>query len=364
MIIARHMPLAPLCTLAVGGPAQWYCDASDEASLVRAINWARSHDLPIHILGGGSNVVVADAGFPGMVIRVGIRGVQRTAGEGGATYHVGAGEPWDTFVARTVAEGDAGVECLSGIPGLVGATPVQNVGAYGQDVSATITAVTALDRVTLAAHTFSNAECRFGYRTSRFKTTDRDRFVLTAVTFALTPGGHSTASYPDVVAHFADRQISDPGLVDMRDAILAIRRRKGMVIDGSDTTVRSVGSFFTNPVVERCRLDGLRERDPALPYYDAGPDVIKIPAARLIEQAGFTRGTARGRVAISPFQAQAIINRGGATAKDVLALAIAIKRAVWERFAVTLIPEPVFVGFARTPDLDYLLSAVHSSDIC
>jgi UDP-N-acetylmuramate dehydrogenase len=280
-----------------------------------------------------------------LVIRVGIRGVETSVTAHHTVYTVGAGEPWDDFVAATIAANCAGLECLSGIPGLVGGTPVQNVGAYGQDVSGTITRVLAIDRRAHRAVTLSKAECDFGYRTSRFKREDAERFVVTHVEFALTPNGPSTVTYADVVKYFDERSAA-PTLSAVRHAVLDIRRRKGMVIESRNPAKRSCGSFFVNPVVPRGHYYRVQEQTGAtVPSYPVDAGRVKVPAAWLIEHAGFTRGTRRGAVGISPFQAQAIVNHGGARAAEVLALACDVKRAVWDMFAVSLIPEPVFVGF-------------------
>jgi UDP-N-acetylmuramate dehydrogenase len=250
-------------------------------------------------------------------------------------------------VAETVARGLAGLECLSGIPGLVGGTPVQNVGAYGQDVSATITHVECVDRVSHQRVSIANTECRFGYRSSRFKREDRDRFIVTNVVFALSPGP-PTLTYADVVKHFAGPGEAAPSIAMVRDAILDIRRRKGMVIEPGNPANRSVGSFFVNPVIPRTQFDALRHSYATIPHYAAGPDALKIPAAWLIERAGFPKGTRRGPVGISPLQAQAIVNVGDARAQDVLELAVSVKAAVRTTFGIALVPEPVFVGFPRS----------------
>ena len=261
-------------------------------------------------------------------------------------YEVGAGEPWDQFVDLAVGENQAGIECLSGIPGLVGGTPVQNVGAYGQDVSATLTQVRVVDRATAQASAFSNADCQFGYRTSRFKHADANRFVVTRVEFALTPAAPPTLAYADVLKYFEQRGVAAPSLSEVRAAVLEIRRRKGMVIEPGNPANRSCGSFFVNPVVSRDDLARVRAACGAtVPHYDLDAERVKIPAAWLIEQAGFPKGTSRGVVGISPFQAQAIVNHGGACASDVLALAREIKQAVWRSFQIAIVPEPVLVGF-------------------
>jgi UDP-N-acetylmuramate dehydrogenase len=348
--------LAPFSTMGVGGPARWYVAASDERDITAALQWAHEHDVKVHVLGGGSNIVIADDGFDGLVLHVRTRGVEQALDGAETVFTAAAGEPWDPFVALTVDGGCAGLECLSGIPGCVGGTPVQNVGAYGQDVAEVIRAVRAVDRVTGAMVTFTNAECGFGYRTSRFKRADAGRYLVSAVTFALRRGGRPTITYADLVAYFGEQ--TEPSLPAVREAVLEIRRRKGMVIEPGNAANRSCGSFFVNPIVPRQTLErvGAVAGTTAVPQYRVDDDTVKVPAAWLIERAGFKKGTTRGAVGISPFQAQAIINLGGATAADVLALACEIKQAVWNIFGIAIVPEPVFVGFAPSPDLRFLLT--------
>jgi UDP-N-acetylmuramate dehydrogenase len=345
-----EVALAAWSTLGVGGPARWFWRAANGESLRQALAWARDCGAAVHVLGGGSNVVFADEGFDGLVIQVDIRCLEFRDAPGGAIrVRAGAGEPWDPLVALTVDRGLAGLECLSGIPGLVGGTPVQNVGAYGQDVSATIAAIEVIDRASFEAQTMTNEDCGFGYRTSRFKHADRDRFVVTHVEFALMPGP-PTLAYADLQRYFAARE-TPPSLAEVRAAVLAIRRAKGMVIEPGNPANRSVGSFFVNPVIARAHADDLARRFPEMPRYPAGADRVKVPAAWLIEHAGFPRGTRRGPVGVSPLQAQAIVNLEAARAADVLSLAAAIKTAVRRAFAVALVPEPVFVGFRPSREL-------------
>jgi UDP-N-acetylmuramate dehydrogenase len=347
----------------VGGPARWFVDARTETEVVQALQWARDRNVAVHVLGGGSNVVIADDGFEGLVLRLAIRGVESTPLAGGRRlYHAGAGEPWDDFVTGAVSDDAAGLECLSGIPGLVGGTPVQNVGAYGQDVAGAIARVHAVDRTTGTPVSFSTAECGFGYRTSRFKHADADRYVVTRVEFSLTLHGPPTIVYGDVVAFFETAGTSAPTLQQVRAAVLEIRRRKGMVIEVDNPVNRSCGSFFVNPVVSRAQLEDVKSTAGSgrVPHFAVDAQSVKIPAAWLIERAGFPKGTRRGPVAISPFQAQAIVNLGGARAADVVALASEVKRAVWRAFAIAIVPEPVFVGFAGSPELRLLRSDAES----
>jgi UDP-N-acetylmuramate dehydrogenase len=359
MTIARDVPLSEWCTLAVGGPARWFCRAQSERAVLDALAWAEANRAAVHVLGGGSNVVFADAGFDGLVLQVDIRGVTATDANGTRSFSAGAGEPWDPFVAATIDADSAGLECLSGIPGLVGGTPVQNVGAYGQDVSATITRVSVVDRERGGVRAFSSEECAFGYRTSRFKRGDQDRFIVTRVDFALAAGGRPTLAYADVIAYFEQAGVSAPSLSEVRDAVIRIRRRKGMVIEEGNPANHSVGSFFVNPVISGEHFARtLHAANGDVPSYPLQDGSVKVPAAWLIERAGFVKGTRRGAVGVSPFQAQAIVNHGGAAAADVVALATDIKRAVWEMFQIAIVPEPVFVGFAAAKNshgLEFLL---------
>lgn len=348
--------LADWCTLEVGGAAEWFVQARSEDEVLEALAWADARRAPVLVLGGGSNIVIADSGFSGVVVQVALRGVSMYDHGSTVVFSAGSGEAWDPFVARTIRENCAGLECLSAIPGLVGGTPVQNVGAYGQEVSGTIQSVRVVDRVARQARTMPSGECGFGYRTSRFKHGDAGRFIVTRVDYALARHAPPTISYADVVKYFADRA-GQPTLQDVRDAIIAIRSRKGMVIREGNPANRSCGSFFVNPVISRAHLETIGD----LPHYPAGEGRVKVPAAWLIEQAGFPRGYIQGAVGISPFQAQGLINRGGATAADVVGLAVAIKRAVWQRFAIALVPEPVFAGFADNREVAWLLDPAPKS---
>jgi UDP-N-acetylmuramate dehydrogenase len=350
--LQEHVPLAPLSTLGVGGPARYYFRATDPDAVASALAWADERKLPVFVLGGGSNVLVADEGFPGLVLHVAIRGV---AFIGDGDLHASAGEPWDALVAAAVERGWAGLECLSGIPGLVGATPIQNVGAYGQDVSETIASVRALDTATGEMVSLDTAACRFGYRDSRFKREDRGRYVILGVTFRLRPGGAPALRYPELVRHF-DALGRGPSLAETRNAVIEIRRRKSMVIDPGDPNRQSVGSFFMNPVVAAADAEEVRrvlraggraedaDRMPAFPTADDGR--VKLSAAWLIERAGLQRGHARGAAGISTNHTLALVNRGGATAQEMVALAREVRQRVQDTFGIVLVPEPVFLNVA------------------
>jgi UDP-N-acetylmuramate dehydrogenase len=351
--VQNDVPLASLCTLGVGGPARYFLEASDRDTVQGGLAWAAERGLPVLILGGGSNVVVADEGFPGLVLHVRLGGIETSATDGRVELWAAAGEEWDPLVRLAVEKGWAGLECLSGIPGRVGATPIQNVGAYGQDVSATITRVEALELATGRVVTFSNAECRFAYRDSRFKREDRGRYLILGVAFGLEPGGPPAVRYAELEKALAAKGAGPPSLADVRAAVVSIRRRKSMVIDHDDPNRRSVGSFFMNPVVpdsvparvqEVLRAEGQGEAAAAMPSWPGGPGRVKLSAAWLIERAGLQRGYRKGNVAISSNHTLAIVNCGGGTAREVMELARDIRGRVWDRFGVTLDAEPVFVN--------------------
>jgi len=317
--------LAALTTLRVGGPAASFVEARTEDELIDA---ARDAAL---VMAGGSNLVVADGGVSGRVVRIATRSVERD----GTRLTVAAGEDWDALVARCVAEGLQGFECLSGIPGSVGATPIQNVGAYGQEVAETVVSVRVFDRETGRVEVMSPAECGFGYRTSVFKY--HDRRVVLSVTFELREATESGPLRYAELARALDIPVGGTApLADVREAVLALRRAKGMVIDDADPDSVSAGSFFTNPI-----LATAPEGAPAWPDADGR---VKTSAAWLIERSGFHKGYGNGRVGISTKHTLALVNRGGATTAELMALAHEIAGGVEDRFGIALHPEPVLVG--------------------
>lgn len=349
MLIREDVPLAPLTTLGVGGPARYFTEACTEADVLEAVDFARPRGLPLFVLGGGSNALVADTGFAGLVLKIGVADLSRRSGPDGIVmFTAGAGYEWDALVQQTVQAGCAGLECLSGIPGTVGATPVQNVGAYGQEVSQTIREVRVLDLRAREIKTFSNADCRFGYRSSVFNTAERGRYVILQVSFAVQQNGKPGLQYPDLQQSFAD-QSSEPTLNEVREAVRAIRHRKAMLLVPGEEDARSAGSFFKNPVVSQPVFEELAARlsfsGLQLPSYPAAHGFRKLPAAWLVEHAGFAKGYAKGAAAISRKHALAIVNRGGATAAEIIALKDEIQSGVRHRFGITLEPEPVLVGF-------------------
>ncbi|HEX8926547.1 MAG TPA: UDP-N-acetylmuramate dehydrogenase, partial [Terriglobales bacterium] len=346
MHFEQNVALAPLTTLGVGGPARYFLRAQTESDFIGAIAEARRRSLPMFVLGGGSNLVVSDAGFPGLVLQVALKGIQAEVLGDRTRFSVAGGEDWDEFVAQTVNAGCSGLECLSGIPGTVGASPVQNIGAYGQEVSESIVRVRALSLRTGEFREFSNAECEFSYRHSFFNSREPGQWLITRVDFELARGGQPRLQYPDLKKYFAEN--ASPTLCQVRDAVREIRHRKSMLLVEGDEDARSAGSFFRNPVISReafARIQGIAaERGITPPSFPAG-DSVKVPAAWLIEQSGISKGFAFGNVGISRKHTLAIVNRGGATAADVLALKSLVQERVRDRFGVDLQPEPVFLGF-------------------
>jgi UDP-N-acetylmuramate dehydrogenase len=344
LAVTTDVPLAPLTTLELGGSAGFFARAESEETMAEALRWAAARGLPVFVLGGGSNLVVADAGFPGLVLQAVPRGLDF---QDDGRVVAAAGQPWDALVAEAVGRGLAGLECLSGIPGLVGATPIQNVGAYGQEVSETIAGVRVLDRATGDVIELPPAACAFGYRDSAFKHAP-DRHLVLAVTFALRPGGAPTVRYPELQQGLA----GPASLAQVRATVLALRRKKSMVLDPADENRRSAGSFFMNPIVpaaEAARVaaqavaDGLVADAAQVPRFPAG-DRVKLAAGWLIERAGIARGYRRGPVGISSRHALALVHHGGGRTADLLALAREVRDRVLDRFGVRLVPEPVFLG--------------------
>lgn len=349
MELQENVPLAPLTTIGIGGPARFFFRARSVDGLREALAWADSRRQPVFVLGGGSNLLIADRGFEGLVIHADLRGVsvENGAVESDGAFvqvNVAAGEPWDAFVAMAVTNGWAGIECLSGIPGSTGATPIQNVGAYGQDVGETIVGVEVLDRATHRVEWFTREQCRFEYRQSVFKSAQRDRFVVLSVTFRLRQNGCATIRYPELHKFIEERGITTANLQGVRDAVLAIRKRKGMVLDPADPDTRSDGSFFMNPVLSAEQYEAFARKAPEAPHYPAGGQV-KLSAAWLIEHAGFQKGFIHGNVGLSSKHTLAVINRGGGTAAEVVELVTMIQDRVRDAFGVEILPEPNFIGF-------------------
>ena len=376
--VREQVTLAGYTTLGVGGPAARFLEAVRDDQVVAAVRAADAAGEPVLVLGGGSNLVVADEGFPGTVVHVATRGVQVSDDGGGAVVAVAAGEDWDPLVRRCVAEGLSGLECLSGIPGLAGATPIQNVGAYGQEVAETIVSVRAYDRLRDAVVELANAECGFGYRTSAFKRSAdagrgaaalaggrpargaamnpaaaTGRFVVLGVTFRLAAGELSApVRYAELAKSLGVGEGERVPLADARAAVLTLRRGKGMVLDPADPDSRSAGSFFTNPVLDPGQLADVERRAEArsgrpvsVPRYPAPDGLVKISAAWLIDQAGFGKGyPGTGPARISSKHTLALTNQGGADTASLIGLAREIRDGVRQAFGVDLVNEPVLVG--------------------
>jgi UDP-N-acetylmuramate dehydrogenase len=342
--------LADYTTLGLGGPAKSFVAAASEAELIEAVRCADAEGADVLLLGGGSNLVIADDGFPGTVIHVASRGLRYAPVEASARglvdVTVAAGENWDDVVAATVAEGLAGLECLSGIPGRAGATPVQNVGAYGQEVSEVITQVRVFDRVSRQISILPNDRCHFAYRTSLFK--GSQRYAVTEVTFRLYADPLSRpVRYAELASELGVEMGERGGVSEVRSGVLKIRGRKGMVLDSGDPDTRSAGSFFTNPLLDEEQFARVAAVAGAVhvPRFDAGDGLVKVPAAWLIEHAGFAKGYgAPGPARVSSKHTLALVNAGGATTADLLALARQIVAGVRETFGVVLAPEPTLVG--------------------
>jgi UDP-N-acetylmuramate dehydrogenase len=346
----ENIPLAPLTTFQVGGPARYFVDAHSEHEVSEAVAFAFARKLPLFVLGGGSNLLVSDEGWPGLVLKVSLAGVEFEGDLQKMLFHAGAGENWDDLVALAVSKNCGGIECLSGVPGTVGGTPVQNVGAYGQEVSETITRVHALEIATGKFLDMSNGDCDFSYRSSVFNSTRRGQFIVLEVSYRLCRNGDAKIEYADLKKFFA-ADPEKPTLQQVRDAVRSIRQSKAMLLLDGDEDCRSAGSFFKNPVVSAAEADRIQavaeQRAPGktMPRYPAADGQVKLAAAWLVEQSGFSKGYTLGPVGISHKHTLAIVNRGGAKARDILALKDEIEKKVFDIWGVPLQPEPVFVGF-------------------
>jgi UDP-N-acetylmuramate dehydrogenase len=352
--IQEDVPLAAHTTLGIGGPARFFISCETEEDIRFGLVFAERRRLPLFVLGGGSNVIIADSGFNGVVLRVTMRGWELQDDGENELVTAAAGERWDDLVAFCVHRGLGGLECLSGIPGTAGATPIQNVGAYGQDVAGTIHQVRVIHRLTGAILTIAGEDCGFTYRSSRFKTRDAGTYIITGVSFRLRKDARPQIRYPELErllvreGSLAEAQPGAAALQCVRDAVLSLRRGKGMVLDTADPETKSVGSFFMNPVLTQeafaAIVDAWRAagHSTEIPAFSVGNNK-KVPAAWLVEQAGFIRGTVRGGVGISAKHALALVNRSG-TAKELLAFAREIQAAVLHRYGILLEMEPVIVG--------------------
>jgi UDP-N-acetylmuramate dehydrogenase len=352
MLLQRDVPLAPLTTLGLGGRASRMAIVGDDADLVEALHEASTCGDSVFVLGGGSNVVIADEGFQGLVIRVASRGVDVEKCGDKVRVNVAAGEEWDALVSRAVLEGWSGIECLAGIPGLVGATPIQNVGAYGHEVKESLVRVRVFDRETSSFADMEAAACGFGYRTSLFRGTDR--YIVTRAIFELSVSTESAPIvYPELSRALAVKEGARAPLREVRSAVRSLRRKKGMVVDPRDPDSISAGSFFVNPTLTSVELAALERRvstggflrmGETLPRFPAGADRWKVPAAWLVEHAGFPKGYGQGRVGVSNKHALALVHRGHGTTRELVLLAREIRSGVASRLGVELQVEPVLVG--------------------
>jgi UDP-N-acetylmuramate dehydrogenase len=349
--IKENIPLAPYTSFGVGGPARYFVEVKSSGDAVRALDFAAERKLPLFALGGGSNVLISDDGFPGIVILNRIKGFQVEREGNSFQVSAGGGEDWQEFADRCVKEGWQGVECLAGIPGTVGASPVQNIGAYGQEAGQSIVRVDALETATGNSITLEGSRCGFGYRTSIFNTTATGRYLITGVTFRLAPGGKPYIAYRELEERFAANH--EPSLADVRNAVMSIREGKGLLIREGFEQFKSAGSFFKNPIVSSDEFERI-----AKPVESCGganwawpleSGMVKLSAACLIQCAGFKRGYCRGEVGISPRHTLIMVNHGGASAGDIVAFASEVTHRVFERFGVVLSPEVRMVGFQGSP---------------
>ncbi|MGH9596031.1 MAG: UDP-N-acetylmuramate dehydrogenase [Edaphobacter sp.] len=346
--IQEQVPLAPYTTLRIGGPARFFCEVKTEPELLEAVAFARERSIPLFVLGGGSNLLVSDAGFDGLVVHMAITSPTKTNPSARHLDVIAAtGTEWNAFVLDICRQGISGVECLAGIPGSVGGTPVQNVGAYGQEVANTISIVRALDLETLNFVDLRAEQCGFSYRRSIFNSTHRNRYIVTAVTFQFDLDATPNLTYADLQRHFSKRDHA-PKPIDIYHAVREIRHSKGMLIVEGEPDSRSAGSFFKNPIVSELLLkeiaDTLATPLEKIPHWSAGPGQVKLAAAWLLDQAGFHKGFIMGRAGISSRHTLALVNRDHATFADIAALRDTIQHEVHRRFHIQLEQEPVQLG--------------------
>jgi UDP-N-acetylmuramate dehydrogenase len=353
--IRENVILAPYTTLGVGGPARFLASIKHEDQIPEALEYARVHGCPVFILGGGSNILASDSGFPGLVVRMEIRGIHPLDEDNIEFVSVAAGEDWDGFVQRCVDQNLAGLECLSGIPGTVGAAPVQNIGAYGEEVSNAILSIRVLDLETNSIEELSGRDCRFDYRSSIFNTTHKGRYIILRVAFSLRPYGKPLLQYRDLQNHFNGRS-KTPSIGEVRRTVINIRDSKGMILNQNEADPKSAGSFFKNPILDpghaieienSLRSRGLLPSAKSLPRFEAPSGKEKLAAAWFVEQAGFEKGYTRGNVGISPKHALALVNLGGAKAREFIDLMHRIQEKVEKKFGLELQPEPTLLGFGE-----------------
>jgi UDP-N-acetylmuramate dehydrogenase len=348
--IKQTIPLAPLTTIHLGGNAKEYIACESDEDIVAALSYAKEKNMRAHVLGGGSNTIFSDNGFDGLVIHIQTKGITTTNEGDSVLLAARAGEDWDNVVQYAISRNLTGIECLSGIPGSCGGTPFQNVGAYGQEVAQTIAFVDAIDRTTQKPVRFTNEECAFNYRTSRFKEGDRDKYVITSVSFRLIPNGTPAIRYGELHDALGDSiEPGSEGLARIRTTVLGLRKKKSMLVDPADPNSISCGSFFTNPILPATQLAEIQKNtSEEIPSYEAGTDkegiaLVKLSAAWLVEHAGFTKGTIQGNVGISQNHSLAVINKGGTT-EELLSFAKEIQSTVQEKFNITLALEPLVIA--------------------
>ncbi|MDG1400063.1 MAG: UDP-N-acetylmuramate dehydrogenase [Candidatus Binatia bacterium] len=353
--VRRGIPLRDCTTLELGGPATYFFEAMRDEEIPAALAWADQNKQRLTTVGGGSNIVVADAGLAGLVLRIGTRGIRREPVADGEVWSIAAGENWDDIVAAAVTAELSGIECLSGIPGRCGAAPLQNIGAYGQEISETLVQVQVIDRTTHHAATLAADELAFAYRDSRLKR-ESERWIVTGITLHLRSRQAPALRYPGLEQ--AVRARGPITLASCREAVLELRRSKSMVYDPTDPNHRSAGSFFLNPILPEAqvaalevdaRTQGVLAPTSTIPTFPATPGCRKIPAAWLIEHSGFSRGQTEGRVGLSSRHTLALINHGGSSTDELLAFARTIRDGVENQFGVRLEAEPVMLGFPVPP---------------
>ena len=354
--IKENIALAPFTTLFVGGPARFLAHIRHEDQIPEALSFAHARACPLFVLGGGSNILVSDSGFPGLVIRMEIRSIQELDEHNGGLLSAAAGEDWDEFVERCVDNNLAGIECLSGIPGTVGGAPVQNIGAYGEEISDVILSIRAMDRETKNIVELGGKDCRFDYRSSIFNTTHINRYIIIKVAFSLRPYGKPRIHYRDLQDHFNSR-LKSPSLGEVRRTVMKIRKQKGMLLNRSHADLKSAGSFFKNPVLDPEKAAeiedmlhgrGMLDATQNLTRFAAPAGMEKLPAAWFIEKAGFNKGFTSGNVGISGKHTLAFINHGGARASEFVDLMRRVRDKVYEDFGILLQPEPILLGFDST----------------
>ena len=349
MDFRENVALAPMTTFRIGGPARWFVEAATSTEVSAAVEFARQRQLALFVLGGGSNVLIADRGFNGLVLRIVSTGMTEFSCEAGQrTFSVAAGESWDDFVDYAVARNCGGIECLAGIPGTTGGAPIQNIGAYGQEAADTIASVQIFDLQSNLVIDLDAAACRFRYRGSIFNHEDTGRYVVLRVSFRLREQATACIIYKDLQLYFKNR-LGQPSLAEVAAAVREIRSRKGMLLADGDRDTCSAGSFFKNPIVPTERLAELAAAAllpvEDVPRFASGLDgKVKVPAAWLVEQAGFNKGYRKGKAAVSSRHSLALTNQGGANAADILALSDEIRLGVQNRFSIRLELEPVLVG--------------------